>query len=340
MLRRKSRRPIRARGARIAGVSFPSPMTTFSTTQAPPRGRAALWGDLLWNQFGSLQAAAPDDPQFDGTLVMGAVADLRVSRIDASRHVVIRTQNEVRRDGGGEFKLIAQVAGSACFEQGGRRVVLEPGDWSIYDTGRPYVVTNPGRVVHTVVLIPRERMRGFELSLDSVMLNRISGSSGLRRGAFDLLAGALHLDGGEDAARAADRIAGLVREAILEHAGRRSERSLRALMRDRVLRYVHANLRDPALNLDLIAGAAGCSKRYLHKLFCGEAETLGEYLWRARLARVREELSVPALRGRSITEIAFSWGFNSSAHFSRVFRDRYGLSPRSYRARLREAPAD
>ena len=32
--------------------------------------------------------------------------------------------------------------------------------------------------------------------------------------------------------------------------------------------------------------------------------------------------------GRSITTIAFDHGFNSSAHFSTMFRRKYGVSPR------------
>jgi len=36
----------------------------------------------------------------------------------------------------------------------------------------------------------------------------------------------------------------------------------------------------------------------------------------------------------SITDIALSWGFASPAHFSRVFRDRYGMSP----SEARQAP--
>ena len=43
-----------------------------------------------------------------------------------------------------------------------------------------------------------------------------------------------------------------------------------------------------------------------------------------------------------ITEIAFRWGFNDSAHFSKAFRAEFGQSPRAYRAlhlELRRAAA-
>ena len=34
---------------------------------------------------------------------------------------------------------------------------------------------------------------------------------------------------------------------------------------------------------------------------------------------------------RTITDIAFSWGFQNSTHFSRRFKDEFGLSPHEFR---------
>jgi AraC family transcriptional regulator, positive regulator of tynA and feaB len=36
-------------------------------------------------------------------------------------------------------------------------------------------------------------------------------------------------------------------------------------------------------------------------------------------------------RLKSISEIAFEWGFNDSAHFSRIFCNEFGLTPRAFR---------
>lgn len=295
-----------------------------------------MWGEMLWRQFGSLQSEAFGDAHFDGRVTFGSLADLRLCRIAASRHMVIRTPSEVRRDGRGDLKVVAQLEGSACFEQDGRRVVLRPGDWSVYDTDKPYVVTNPARVTHMVMLLPRVRLRGLGVPIEAVTVRRFSGRCGASRLAFDQLAGSFDEPGEYDAAqadRAADRLAGLIALAMLERTGIATDRSLREAARDRILAYIDANLRDPLMRLDRVAEAIGCCKRNLHKLFRDEAETLGEYIWQARLAHVREDLAAPAMRGRSITEIAFSWGFNSSPHFSRLFKERYGISPRGFRAR-------
>lgn len=112
--------------------------------------------------------------------------------------------------------------------------------------------------------------------------------------------------------------------------------SLERTLKDRVKLYVALNMADPDLSVATVALALHCTKRYLHKVFSAERETLGSYIWSLRLERCREELAARANRCRPITDIAFSWGFSSSSHFSRAFKARYGESPRQYRSsRLR-----
>jgi len=44
-------------------------------------------------------------------------------------------------------------------------------------------------------------------------------------------------------------------------------------------------------------------------------------------------LTLPAQGNRTVTAIAFDYGFNSPTHFGRAFRARYGATPRDYRRR-------
>ena len=81
----------------------------------------------------------------------------------------------------------------------------------------------------------------------------------------------------------------------------------------------------------MIAEALNISKSYLYLLFQGENITLNRYIWDLRLEKCRADLANPLHSHRTITEIAFAWGFNNSTHFSRLFKERYGLSARAYR---------
>ncbi|CAB1368729.1 helix-turn-helix domain-containing protein [Denitratisoma oestradiolicum] len=100
--------------------------------------------------------------------------------------------------------------------------------------------------------------------------------------------------------------------------------------RRRVLECIAANLNAPRLDVQSVATACGISPRYVHLLMRHTGRTFSQYLLEHRLERCRN-----ALQGRpgkrSITEIAFEWGFNDVSHFSRSFRKRYGLSPREFR---------
>jgi len=49
-------------------------------------------------------------------------------------------------------------------------------------------------------------------------------------------------------------------------------------------------------------------------------------------SQVAEDLRIPALLGRSITEIAFSWDFSDLSHFNRAFRAKFGAGPTAFRA--------
>jgi AraC-like DNA-binding protein len=96
--------------------------------------------------------------------------------------------------------------------------------------------------------------------------------------------------------------------------------------------FIHEHLHDPQLSVWMIAKALNISKSYLHLLFRGENTTVSQYIWDLRLEKCRADLVNLLHRRRTITDIAFAWGFNSSTHFCRLFKERYGLSARAYRS--------
>ncbi len=99
----------------------------------------------------------------------------------------------------------------------------------------------------------------------------------------------------------------------------------------RVRQTIETLLSEPDLSLGQVAEAEGVSPRYLQKLFAGAGESFTHYLRLRRLERSRLDMVNPRYADSSISTICFRWGFNGSAHFSRAFRDQYGISPRAYR---------
>lgn len=82
------------------------------------------------------------------------------------------------------------------------------------------------------------------------------------------------------------------------------------------------------VDLDDIAGQVGLSRRQMERLFSRHiGRTPKRYLMDLRLQRARALLAETDL---PVGEVAAACGFESVAHFSKRFRDRFGMSPYSF----------
>lgn len=93
-----------------------------------------------------------------------------------------------------------------------------------------------------------------------------------------------------------------------------------------VQRWIEGHIAEPGLSLEKVATANGMSLRYLHLLFRHCDMSAMEWIWNRRLQLAYDRIS--RNEGASITAIAYDHGFNSSSHFSTMFRRKYGVSPR------------
>ncbi|WP_261991754.1 helix-turn-helix transcriptional regulator [Streptomyces sp. OR43] len=130
------------------------------------------------------------------------------------------------------------------------------------------------------------------------------------------------------ALNAVDVIALLVAELLAPYRSGSPENGGEMLARIRS--YIEENLMDPDLSPESIARAHHISVRYLHKLFQGDGTTVGTHVRQRRLAACRFDLGRVSNRRRSVAAVAQSWGFASPSHFSRLFRQAYGESPRAW----------
>jgi AraC-like DNA-binding protein len=111
----------------------------------------------------------------------------------------------------------------------------------------------------------------------------------------------------------------------------RESTDCRAFQLHQIRLYIEEHLRDSDLSIEKIAEAHGITERYMHKLFKAEGISASRLLWERRLDRCKRDIENPYFSGKSITEIAYSWGFSSSSHFSRVFKQRFQKSPKAFR---------
>ncbi|WP_332839056.1 helix-turn-helix domain-containing protein [Nocardia bovistercoris] len=99
----------------------------------------------------------------------------------------------------------------------------------------------------------------------------------------------------------------------------------------RIRAYVRRHLGDADLSPEHIADAHDISPRRLFRL-CAEAGfSLEQWIIAERLTGARADLARPELADVPIAAVARRWGFVNNAHFSRRFRDMFGIAPRDWR---------
>ena len=100
----------------------------------------------------------------------------------------------------------------------------------------------------------------------------------------------------------------------------------------RVKAYIEGNLADPELSVEQ-------NRARMQHFRSWAAPPFRRGSGRIRIAlslvasahRCAEALRDPSQAHRSITDVCFSYGFSSSSHFSRLFKDRFGVPPVRYR---------
>jgi AraC-like DNA-binding protein len=309
-------------------------VSSFSTSDFRPKDRVEVWSEQIWSAIGRLNTETEVDEDFSGSVQFGDAGVIKLCRVAVGPHRVERTPELIRRDDRGLLKVVFQLKGCALMEQRGKQLLLSPGEWTIYDASVPYSATNTDSIELLAMLVPRDKLMNKNLDVSRYLLQRYSSTVGLGRLVRRFMRSflddmpALAADSGPNLIDAAIE---LVQLAVFEHLRSCSVLTTSDILKERIKTYINRHLRDPEFSIEMIADAMNCSKRYLHKTFREDHETLSHYLWNARLDRCRADLLDPQLQGKSITLIAFSWGFNNAAHFSRCFKTRFGVTPSLYR---------
>lgn len=94
---------------------------------------------------------------------------------------------------------------------------------------------------------------------------------------------------------------------------------------------INRHFANPDLNARMVAEKCGISLRYLCHILKKNQLSFSTLVWERRMERAEQWLKDPAMRHHLVCEIAYLVGFKSSAHFSRMFKARFGVAPSAYR---------
>ena len=244
---------------------------------------------------------------------------------------VARTVNR-RDETSGFVKLLLQVRGESLVAADGKRARLSPGDLTLLDGTRAFAIEFGRDYEQLLFQLPRDIVARRHEPLLARVGEALRGEEPGHAMVFDALSAMVkHLDALSEGRRAQtlDSIVGLL--GALEPARVELSTSRRRLVR--ALVDLETHLADPELSAEMLASLQGISRRRLDAVFTEHGNSVERSIWERRLERIAADLQDPSKRTLRLIDVALSWGFNSEAHFSRAFRNKFGEAPGAYRRR-------
>lgn len=313
------------------------PETIVTAGLAVPR-KATYWNNVGTDTIPAFDSRSPSLIDFTAQLSRAGKGRVSVAEIYSEPQVVRHSREQVARSRFQMHFLHLQLEGESIYRQDQREARLRPGDITICDNSRPYEIVFEQANRMLVFGFPYDLLRRYIQYPQSIAAKRLSGSNGIGGLLSDFLSDVWrHCQEDREfeiSAGVTDAILGLLASSYRQLLGSTIDHSsLGAAHRVRIIHYIEEHLGDSSLTPTRIASAFRITTRYLHHLFSEEDETVARYILRRRLEECARALTSQSQRKRTITSIAFDFGFSSATHFGRAFRSRYDLTPREYRQR-------
>ena len=311
-----------------------------STEEVDEKEQLEYWIDMICDEFVQLDCTTAQRKDFKGKLRGIEFDKIRVSEVSADPQDVTRSRKQIAKSTESEFLLSLQLEDVGFVNQDGRIAELHPGDFALYDSTRPYQLHFDRPFRQIVLQIPYNFLAEQFIKPEIITARRVSAQTAVGALASQFIqsvAGRLDVLSIQERGVVNQHIIELIALAMGSMSRLRDldgQSVARTAMLDRLKQYIEINIRHPQLSPAVIAKHHHISERYQRMLFASTGTTVSRHILEQRLALCREALENKSLRDYSITQVAFSYGFNDAAHFSRKFKESYGVAPKEYRNRF------
>ncbi|MEL7028711.1 MAG: helix-turn-helix domain-containing protein [Pseudomonadota bacterium] len=321
----------------LGGETGNGGMQEIDTQNVGASERLDFWRDAVGALFPKAEIDRAAEGEFRGAVRWRNVAEIAISDISSVAQRVRRSEDLIRADGPAYFELNYQLEGEGVVSQGGREAKTRPGEYALYDSTRPFEMRFDGPFRQLSLKIPRRLLVEKCWSAEQFTAQALPGRAGVARALFALVDELRGDPAPLDAAvgeRMQDHITDLLTTSLATAPAKKAtaKSPAKAAALGRLKSVILSELSDPDLTPARAAASAGLSLRSAYLLFEAEGCSIAAWIMDRRLDRCRRDLTDSFLANRSISEIAYSWGFSDPAHLSRRFRTRFGCAPRDLRS--------
>jgi AraC-like DNA-binding protein len=310
--------------------------TIFSTMDVHPRDRFDFWHEVACKNLIDHSSIPQCRQSFEAKIETGMLGNVALILFENSAMDVTHSAKNLSHAEDDDLFFCRQLSGLISLEQDGRQALLNAADLMLLDPLLPYQANFSSHSRMLVLKIARKVLEARVGNTRDMIAKVISPTDTAHRWTSSFIEMLPDLVG--ELPTAAEAIA---HEQILDLIGTslltatRSIKSPKSTARSMALMNVRAAVEllmsNPSVGRAEVAQAAGISVRYANVLLAEQNTSITTLIQTRRLARCRMTLEDPLQKHRTISEIAYGWGFSDMTHFGRSFKAAYGLSPRDYR---------
>ena len=311
-------------------------MIRYSTEHVRPQAKVSHWNSTITSVFSPMEAMAVNPLEFEAEVRFKQLGPMAIANVVSRPATIHHYVSHAARSASRRFFVHTQLEGKLIAAQDGKSAELALGDMVVCDSSMPYHLKYHENCSTLVLIVSAQDLKRHVPTPEELLGVTFSGQHGLPSATSNLLR-SLWTQVEEEldpdiCARVANNVLDMLATAWMVTKGRNlGDSAVAESRRVQIRRYIESNLREAELSPQSVAAAFGISTRYLHMLLAEQDESVCSYILRRRLEECSKQLADPLWRKRTITEIAFNWGFNNATHFARVFRNQYQMSPRDFR---------
>ncbi|QEW04529.1 AraC family transcriptional regulator [Microbacterium lushaniae] len=273
---------------------------------------------------------------FEGAVTRRVIDDrsIAILRVRAHPHAIVRSADQVRAGGEDVVLAVVQLSGSSRLTTESGTRTLRPGDHLVSSWGVPSSWEFDAEFALFVARLPRDDLRAA-LARPGVPFGEPLAS---REGVGPVLlafvralARDMNLLRGPTAPLVVRCLVGMFEASLLAAAPPVSPGGLTDVY-SRAVGRIEDRIADPHLGVDALASALSVSRRQLQAAFTAHGTSVTQWVRTRRLERARAALARTSASERGVAQIAAEHGFRHPAHFSRLFRVAFGMSPTQWRS--------
>jgi AraC-like DNA-binding protein len=312
----------------------------FSSREFPEQMRMPLWREKFGRCIVHADIEPLSDAPFRAEAKLQAIQGLRTIALKGSSMRFTRSLTSVA-DGDDSIGLIVCSPSKSRISQRRQEIELRAADASAILHSEPVTVTYMEGLQFGLA-VPRDALTQRVRNVDSLAMRPISHRTEALRLLMTYLKSVF-----KESALAAPKL----RDTVVMHIhdlaalaidectplGESSASAVVASRHCAVLDHIATHFQDPELSLEMVARCQGISPRYLQRLMASSGTSFTERVNELRLQRAFELLTESQTRAQRISDVALEVGFSDVSHFNRLFRARFGDSPRGVRCAGRNA---